>query len=101
MDHPPKPEAKSQSKPVAITSGRSQAEGIAKFAQNATYEDLTPERRERLKISILDSLACAISAVGAAPIKAYFAQAKEFGGSDARCYPDRRRKSQRGVCFRV
>ena len=85
MEHPPKPEAESQSKPVTITSGRSQAEGIAKFAHNVTYEDLTPERRERLKISILDSLACAISAIGAAPIKAYLAQAKEFGGSDARC----------------
>ena len=85
MDHPAKLEVESQSKPMTITSGRSQAEGIAKFAHNVTYEDLTPERRERLKISILDSLACAISAIGAAPIKAYFTQAKEFGGSDARC----------------
>src|SRR4029077_4602630 len=85
MEHPPKREAKSQSKPVTITSGRSQAEDIAKFAHNVTYEDLTPERQERLKISILASLACAISAIRAAPIKAYLAQAKEFGGSDARC----------------
>ena len=69
---------------MAITSGRSQAESIAKFAHNVTYEDLTPERWERLKISILDSLACAISAIGATPIKAYFTQAKELRGSDAR-----------------
>jgi len=30
-------------------------------------------------------LACAISALGAPPIKACLAQAKEFGGSDGRC----------------
>jgi 2-methylcitrate dehydratase len=71
--------------PKAIISGQSQAEGIAKFAFEATYEDLTPERRERLKISILDSLACAINAIGAPPIAACLAQAKEFGGPDGRC----------------
>ena len=47
-------------KPKAIISGQSQAEGMAKFAYRVTYQDLTPERRERLKVSILDSLACAI-----------------------------------------
>ena len=72
-------------KPKAIVSGQSQAEGIAKFASRATYEDLAPEQRERLKISILDSLACAICAIGAPPIAACLAQAKEFGGSDGRC----------------
>src|SRR6478672_1128690 len=85
MDHPPKPEAESQSKPMTITSGRSQAEGIAKFAYRVRYEDLTPERRERLKISILDSLACAINAIGASPVAACLAQAKEFGGPDGLC----------------
>jgi 2-methylcitrate dehydratase len=72
-------------KPAAIISGQSQAEGIAKFASRVTYDDLTPERRERLKISILDSLACAINAVGAPPIAACLAQAKEFGGPNGRC----------------
>ncbi len=72
-------------KPKAIISGPSQAEGIAKFACRATYEDLTPERRERLKVSVLDSLACAINALGAGPTEACIAQAKEFGDSDARC----------------
>src|SRR4029077_4101186 len=85
MDPPPKPQKESHTKHMAIASGQSQAEGIAGFAHNVTYEDLTPERRERLKISILDSLAFALNAVGAAPIKAYFTQAKEFGSSDARC----------------
>src|SRR3984957_3758057 len=72
-------------KPKAIISGQSQAEGMANFACAVTYEDLTSERRERLKLSVLDSLACAISALGAPPIKACLAQAKEFGGSDGRC----------------
>ena len=72
-------------KPAAIISGQSQAEGIAKFASRVTYDDLTPERRERLKISILDSLACAINVVGAPPIAACLAQAKEFGGPNGRC----------------
>jgi 2-methylcitrate dehydratase PrpD len=72
-------------KPKPIMSGPSQAEGIAKFATRTNYEDLTPERRERLKVSILDSLACAINALGAPPITARQAQAKEFGGSDGRC----------------
>jgi hypothetical protein len=52
-------------KPKAIISGQSQAEGMAKFACSVTYQDLTPDRRERLKVSILDSLACAIVAIGA------------------------------------
>ena len=64
------PPSESRLKPKAIISGQSQAEGIAKFASGTTYEDLTPERRERLKISILDSLACAINAIGAPPIAA-------------------------------
>jgi 2-methylcitrate dehydratase PrpD len=64
-------------KPEAIISGQSQAEGVAKFAYRVRYEDLTPERRERLKISILDSLACAINALGASPVAACLAQAKE------------------------
>jgi 2-methylcitrate dehydratase len=72
-------------KPTAIISGQSQAEGMANFACRVTCEDLTPERRERLKLSILDSLACAINALGAPPVAACLAQAKEFGGPNGRC----------------
>jgi 2-methylcitrate dehydratase len=74
-----------RAKPKPIIIGVSQAQGIAKFAQRMTYEDLTPERRERLKVSVLDSLACAINALGAPPTVACVEQAKQFGGSDARC----------------
>ena len=64
---------------------QSQGQGIAMFSCRASYEDLTHERRERLKVSVLDSLACAINALGAAPTVACVEQAKQFGGSDAQC----------------
>src|SRR3984957_5304814 len=72
-------------KPNPIITGPSQAQGTARFASRARYEDLTAERRERLKVDVLDSLACAIGALGAPPIEAYLAQAQEFGGSGPRC----------------
>jgi 2-methylcitrate dehydratase len=72
-------------KPKPIISGPSQAEGIARFACRTKYEDLTPERRERLKVSVLDALACAVSALGAPPVEACRAQAEEFGGRVGSC----------------
>ena len=72
-------------KPKPIISGPSQAEGIARFASRTSYEDLSPERRERLKVSVLDALACAINALGAPPIEACRAQAEEFGGPAGSC----------------
>src|ERR1700757_743021 len=77
MKSQPAAERHCAEKPAAIISGQSQAEGIAKFAARVTYENLTPDRRERLKISILDSLACAIDALGSPPMAACLAQAKE------------------------
>ena len=56
MKSQPAGESRCVEKPAAIISGQSQAEGIAKFASRVTYDDLTPERRERLKISILEFL---------------------------------------------
>ena len=84
-DMKPSQSSNSAREPEPIITGTSQAEGIAKFASRVSYQDLTPERRERLKISVLDSLACAINAIGATPIVACLEQAKEFGGSDGRC----------------
>ncbi len=71
--------------PEALTSGPSQAEGISRFASGARYENLTAERRERLKVSVLDSLGCAINALGAQPTEACRAQVEEFGNPDGRC----------------
>jgi 2-methylcitrate dehydratase PrpD len=66
-------------KPKPINTGPSQAEGIAKFACRVKHADLTAERLLRLKVSFLDSLACAISSLGATPVEACLAQVKEFG----------------------
>ncbi|MGA7317761.1 MAG: MmgE/PrpD family protein [Silvibacterium sp.] len=86
ITRPSQTEGSFREKPKAIITGPSQSEGIAKFAVRTTYEDLTPERRERLKVSILDSLANAINALGASPIEASLNQAKEFGGGpNAQC----------------
>ena len=68
-----------------VISGPSQAEGIARFALRTKYDDLSAERRDRLKVSILDAVACAINAIGAPPIEACRAQAEELGGPDGRC----------------
>ncbi len=68
-----------------IISGPGQAEGIARFALRAKYDDLSAERRQRLKVSILDAVACAINAIGAPPVEACRAQAEDLGGPDGRC----------------
>src|SRR5260221_8330009 len=72
-------------KPNPIITGPSQAQGIARFASRARYEDLTAERRERLKVDVLASLACALRALRAAPLQAYFGPAQGVGGSRPRC----------------
>jgi 2-methylcitrate dehydratase len=78
-------DGRAPSRPSAVISGPSQAEGIARFALGTSYEDIAPERRERLKVSVLDALACAINALGAPPIEACRAQAEEFGGQAGNC----------------
>ncbi len=60
-------------------------EGIARFARRARYADLTAARRDRLKVSVLDSVACAIDAIGAPPLEACRAQVEELGGSSGHC----------------
>lgn len=78
-------ETRSPDKPKPINTGPSQAEGIAKFACLVKHADLTAERLLRLKVSILDSLACAINSLGAPPVEACLAQVKEFGGPGGSC----------------
>src|SRR6201997_915123 len=58
-----------------------QVEALAKYAARASFEDLSAESRTQLPIHILDSLACCIAALGAAPIKACHEQVAEFGGT--------------------
>src|SRR5260221_4458065 len=81
MKSQPAGESHCAENPAAIISGQSQAEGIAKFASRVTYDDLTPERRERLKIRILGSFAGAINLVGAPPIAAWLGPGNEVAGA--------------------
>lgn len=45
------------------------AEQLARFVVQASYEDLSEAAREQLKIRILDSLGCAVGALGSEPVK--------------------------------
>src|SRR6201993_5245856 len=58
-----------------------QVEALAKYAARASFDDLSAGSRRQLPIHILDSLACCIAALGAAPIEACREQVAEFGGS--------------------
>ena len=58
-----------------------QVEALAKYAARASFADLSAESRKQLPIHILDSVACCIAALGAAPIEACHEQVAEFGGS--------------------
>jgi 2-methylcitrate dehydratase len=57
-----------------------QVERLADFAVKASYQDLSSDAKNHLKLHILDSLGCAIGALQGEPIKALRAQADEFGG---------------------
>jgi 2-methylcitrate dehydratase len=57
-----------------------QVEALAKYAARASFADLSAESRKQLPIHILDSVACCIAALGAAPIEACHEQVAEFGG---------------------
>ena len=56
-------------------------EQLASFVVRATEKDLSDEAREQLKIRVLDSLGCAIGALGAEPIRLIRAQIQDFGGA--------------------
>src|ERR1700722_5464325 len=58
-----------------------QVEALARYAARASFDDLSAESRRQLPIHILDSVACCIAALGAAPIEACREQVAEFGGS--------------------
>ncbi|HEY8475492.1 MAG TPA: MmgE/PrpD family protein, partial [Chloroflexota bacterium] len=57
------------------------AEQLADFVVRASYEDLSERARQQLKIRVLDSLGCAIGAVGGEPIGMVRAQIEDFGGA--------------------
>jgi 2-methylcitrate dehydratase len=57
-----------------------QVEQLANFVARMTYEDLSEEARQQLKIRVLDALGCAIGALEGPPIKMLHAQLEDFGG---------------------
>ncbi len=56
-------------------------EQLAQFGARASYDDLSEDAREQLKIRVLDALACAIGALNGAPVRLVREQVAEFDGS--------------------
>ena len=51
-------------------------EQLAAFVAQASYEDLSRDARLQLRIRILDTLGCAIGAIGAEPVRLVRAYAR-------------------------
>src|SRR5512136_2286993 len=62
----------------------SEVEEPAAFAVAASYERISPEARQQLKVRILDALGCAVGALGGEPVRMIRALTDELGGSE-RC----------------
>ncbi|TCJ13659.1 MmgE/PrpD family protein [Rubrobacter taiwanensis] len=56
-------------------------ESLARFVARASYERLSEGAVEELKVRILDSLGCAIGALGGEPVRMIREQIAEFGGN--------------------
>src|SRR5438105_13297062 len=64
------------------TSKRStQARRLADFALRTSFTDLSPAILLTLKCHVLDTLGCAIAALGAAPVRAVREHVDELGGT--------------------
>lgn len=61
-----------------------QAEQLAEFVVQASYDDIPSDARQMLKICVLDALGCAIGALDGEPIRMIRAQIEDFGGAE-RC----------------
>lgn len=57
------------------------SERLAAFVDGARWENLSPAAREALKIRVLDSLACALGAIGAEPVRMIRNDVEELGGN--------------------
>ncbi|HEY1354470.1 MAG TPA: MmgE/PrpD family protein [Ktedonobacteraceae bacterium] len=55
-------------------------EELAAFGTRITYEDMSEQARQQLKIRIIDALGCALGALTGSPIKMLRAQLEDFGG---------------------
>lgn len=59
----------------------SHAQQMGIFIARASFDQLSLDAREQLKIRVLDSLGCALGALGAAPADRIRKQCDEFGGA--------------------
>ncbi len=57
-----------------------QVQQLADFVARMTYNDLSEDARQQLKIRVLDALGCAIGALEGPPIQMLHAQLEDFGG---------------------
>jgi 2-methylcitrate dehydratase len=55
---------------------------LAEFVVNQSFEDLSSKAKRELKIRVLDSLGCAIGALGEEPIKMSRTQLEDLGGRE-------------------
>jgi 2-methylcitrate dehydratase len=72
------------------------AEQLAEFVNRTSFDDISNAARLQLKIRVLDSLACAIGAIGGGPVELIRDQVEEFDGKGSctligggRASPDR------------
>jgi 2-methylcitrate dehydratase len=68
------------SQPLSV-DGQTAVKQIAGFATEAASSSISPEARRALKRTVLDTLACAIAALGGAPATMLREQFIEYGGS--------------------
>ena len=54
---------------------------LASFSQQSSFDDLSEEVRERMKVLLLDAIACAIGSLRSEPVQFLKEQVEEFGGS--------------------
>jgi 2-methylcitrate dehydratase len=57
-----------------------QVERLARFVCARSWDDVSDEAREALKLRVLDALGCALGALGGEPVRAIRAQVEELGG---------------------
>ncbi len=55
---------------------------LVRFVEGASYDMLSDAARRQLKIRVLDSLGCAIGALGGGPIRMLRAHLADFGGTE-------------------
>jgi 2-methylcitrate dehydratase len=58
-----------------------QAQELAAFVERVSYDDLSGQAREQLRIRVLDSLGCAIGALEGEPVQMIRQQLDDFGGT--------------------